>query len=200
MDLTYGDSFSTGKRLGTVLSQFYNDTLKPSQSLSPENVIAGNGVAPLISQLSWYLCDQHEGILIGAPYYNRFDIELASQAQVKPIAVHFDEHVDPLSIEAIQYFENILKVSQTKVRALMISNPHNPTGRIIPRDTLIEYGKFCQKFDIHLVSDEIYALSTFKSKNDPDLSELHSVFCINWEEQRVDLSRIHVLVGASKVN
>jgi hypothetical protein len=34
-------------------------------------------------------------------------------------------------------------------------------GRTYSRETLLAYAKFCEERDLHLVSDEIYALSTY---------------------------------------
>ena len=43
----------------------------------------------------------------------------------------------------------------------MLVNPHNPTGRTYSADTLRGYVQFAEKHDLHLISNEIYALSTF---------------------------------------
>lgn len=43
----------------------------------------------------------------------------------------------------------------------MLVNPHNPTGRIYSADTLRAYVQFAEKHDLHLIANEIYALSTF---------------------------------------
>lgn len=40
-------------------------------------------------------------------------------------------------------------------------NPQNPLGRAYSRETLLAYAKFCEEKDLHLVSDEIYAMSTY---------------------------------------
>ena len=42
-------------------------------------------------------------------------------------------------------------------------NPQNPLGRTYPRETLLEYARFCEENDLHLVSDEIYALSVYEN-------------------------------------
>ena len=43
----------------------------------------------------------------------------------------------------------------------MLVNPHNPTARIYSANTLRAYAQFAEKHNLHLISHEIYALSTF---------------------------------------
>lgn len=152
-------------------------------------------------QLGWYLCEPGEGILIGAPYYNGFDIELRAQAQAVPVEVQFRDGVHPLSVEALHDFEVALLDARKKgveVRAMLVASPHNPLGWIISHDVLIEYGKFAEKHDIHFISDEIYSLSVFSSEDVPHPPEFVSSASIDWKEMGVNPSRVHILVGASK--
>lgn len=47
---------------------------------------------------------------------------------------------------------------------MLITNPHNPLGTTVSRSTLRGYCDFAQKYDLHLVSDEIYAMSVYENK------------------------------------
>jgi len=49
-----------------------------------------------------------------------------------------------------------------RVRAVLFTNPGNPLGNIINDETILMLADFTRKHGIHLVSDEIYALSNFK--------------------------------------
>jgi hypothetical protein len=42
-----------------------------------------------------------------------------------------------------------------------VCNPQNPLGRTYSRETLLAYARFCEENDLHLVSDEIYAMSVY---------------------------------------
>lgn len=44
---------------------------------------------------------------------------------------------------------------------MIITNPHNPLGQTLSRETLIGYCKFAEKHDLQLISDEIYAMSVY---------------------------------------
>jgi len=47
---------------------------------------------------------------------------------------------------------------------MLVTNPHNPLGTTVSRSTLRGYCDFAQKHDLHLVSDEIYAMSVYENK------------------------------------
>lgn len=51
--------------------------------------------------------------------------------------------------------------TKLQVRAVLICNPHNPLGTTVSRSTLAGYCRFAQKHDLHIVSDEIYAMSVY---------------------------------------
>ena len=54
---------------------------------------------------------------------------------------------------------------------MLITNPHNPLGTTVSRSTLRGYCDFAQKYDLHLVSDEIYAMSVYENKGTQLASE-----------------------------
>lgn len=58
--------------------------------------------------------------------------------------------------------------------------------------------KFCQRYKIHLFSDEIYALSVWKNPEVPDAVTFESVLSID-TTGIIDPNLVHVLWGMSKV-
>lgn len=58
--------------------------------------------------------------------------------------------------------------------------------------------KFCQKYQIHLISDEIYGLSIFENPEAPDAPGFVSVLSIE-TTGIIDPHLVHVLWGMSKV-
>ena len=71
-------------------------------------------------------------------------------------------------------------------------------GRCYPREVLIELMKFCQRHQIHLISDEIYALSEWQNPEAPDAVTFTSVLSFD-TTGIIDPTLVHVLWGMSKV-
>lgn len=63
---------------------------------------------------------------------------------------------------------------------------------------MIEYMRLCQKYQIHLISDEIYALTTFPTDDIPNPEKFVSLLSIP-KEGLIDPQLCHVLHGMSKV-
>ena len=69
-------------------------------------------------------------------------------------------------------------------------------GRCYPRDTLIALMKFCQKHQIHFISDEVYGCSVFDS-NEPNTVPFTSALSID-PTGVIDRDLLHVTYAMSK--
>lgn len=78
----------------------------------------------------------------------------------------------------------------------MLCHPHNPLGQCYPRETLIAFMQLCNKYRIHLLADEIYAMSVYEVA-DPDAVKFESVLSIETEKY-IDSKYLHLLYGMSK--
>jgi 1-aminocyclopropane-1-carboxylate synthase len=63
---------------------------------------------------------------------------------------------------------------------------------------MIEYMRLCQKYKIHLISDEIYALTTFATDDIPNPTPFTSLLSID-KTGIIDPELCHVIHGMSKV-
>jgi xeroderma pigmentosum group C-complementing protein len=108
--------------------------------------------------------------------------------------------VDQFDTDAVsKYEEAILQAAEegVKIKALLLCNPHNPLGKSYTLEALKAYFVLCSKYNIHLISDEIYGLSVFEvegSKRTP----FTSVLSID-PTGLIRTDQIHVLYGMSKV-
>ena len=70
-------------------------------------------------------------------------------------------------------------------------------GKCYPIQTLKALLHFCSKHSIHLISDEIYALTVFDS-GEPTATPFTSVLSIDFDGI-IDPNLVHVMYGLSKV-
>lgn len=104
------------------------------------------------------------------------------------------------STEAVKKYEEALLQAQKDgiaIKALVLCNPHNPLGRCYPAETLKALFAFCERYNLHLVSDEIYALSVFDVEG-AARTPFTSVLSID-PSRVINPGRIHVMYGMSKV-
>ena len=99
--------------------------------------------------------------------------------------------------------------AQTKnVKGLIVPNPHYPYGQCFPSGALLEMLEFCQKENLHFISDEVLATSMLDSSADQVSCPFTSVLAVGnmpmtiegLEEGNtvIDRSRIHVIWSLSK--
>ena len=95
--------------------------------------------------------DRGEEIIVIEPFYTNYQT-FAMLNGITLKAVHTDIH-DGFRIPPIEEFEKVLT---PKTRAVLISNPCNPSGKLFSKDEMLEIGEFCKKHDLFLISDEVY--------------------------------------------
>ena len=87
--------------------------------------------------------------------------------------------------------------NKKKVRALVLTNPHNPSGRCYTTDALKLAATFCEERGIHFIVDEVYALSCFQTPGADDPAFM-SVLSLDLGSLGVDIARVHVVWSTSK--
>lgn len=96
---------------------------------------------------------------------------------------------------------------KSRIKAVLLCNPHNPLSRCYPKQVLLEVMEFCQEHGLHLIVDEIYALMDLKStRKEGKRGDGEFVSALSLTEPlvpegavKVDPSRVHVIWSASKV-
>jgi gliotoxin/aspirochlorine biosynthesis aminotransferase len=84
------------------------------------------------------------------------------------------------------------------VKALLLTNPHNPLAQCYPRTCIEECIKFCARRNIHYISDEVYGMTSFSLPGQEELSPFVSALSIDTRSLGCDPSRVHVVWSPSK--
>jgi aspartate/methionine/tyrosine aminotransferase len=115
-----------------------------------------------------------------------------------PTYQHYDNYLLP-SLQAAYDFST----EKSRIKAVLICNPHNPLSICYPKKALVECMEFCQERGLHLISDEIYALTSLNgssSNSTPFVSTLSLTEPLVPEGAvKIDPSRVHVVWSASKL-
>jgi aspartate/methionine/tyrosine aminotransferase len=115
-----------------------------------------------------------------------------------PTYQNYDNYLIP-SLQAAYNFA----ADRSRIKAVVLCNPHNPLSRCYPRKAIVECMEFCQERGLHLISDELYALTTLNDAPEgaaPFASALSLTEPLVPEGAvKVDPSRVHVVWSASKL-
>lgn len=200
--LTYNNGSMGSHVLRKAVSHFLNRHFNPFRPVEPSHVLVTNGCSSAIEHLSWSFLNPGDGILLSKPYYSTFiaDITLRPETVVVPVEMG---GVDALSPEAVEKYEQAATEFEQRtgkrVRGVMLCNPHNPLGRCYPRATVDRLMRFCQSRRMHLISDEIYALSVWNNRVDTDVNFTPFESLLSKDTTGlIDPALVHVLWGMSK--
>jgi aspartate aminotransferase len=130
------------------LAEYY---CKNHIAVNQEQIIitTGGSEALLIGIMS--CLDPGDEIIIPEPFYaNYMSFAMSAGAKVIPVKTSID---DGFSLPAIEEFE---KAITPRTRAVLISNPGNPTGRVYTLQELEQLRTFVLKHDLYLFADEVY--------------------------------------------
>ncbi|KAL8845006.1 MAG: hypothetical protein Q9176_000678 [Flavoplaca citrina] len=197
--LTYGDGPFGSRALRSALSSFFNDYFNPVRKVLPEQLLVAGGVTSILDLVTVGVADEGDGILIGRPLYTSFAKDVSSRAGAKMIPVSA-EGKDPMGEEMVEQYEKELQRQEklgTKIRAVILSSPHNPLGKCYSVNALKAYMRFCQKYHIHLISDEVYAMSIYKTPSNASAVPFTSALAID-TTGLIDANLVHILYGMSK--
>ncbi|KAK4699704.1 hypothetical protein P7C70_g6555, partial [Phenoliferia sp. Uapishka_3] len=198
-DFTYGTSLVGSTRIFAALDPFYQSYFNPRTAVLPNHLVCSNGLTTMIDTLATVICDRGEAWLLPTPFYNAFPDDLMSKAGVEVVrgVVPEGTHGELGEVEALERVMQARKVlGGAAVRAVLVTNPHNPLGFCYRKEILEEYVRFAERWDLYLILDEIYALSIYVS----DLSPVPftSILSIDVEALGCNPARIVQLYGMSK--
>ena len=118
--------------------------------MSREDMAYSIGVMPSISSMIRCLTDENDEILIQSPVYHVFYyvIEDNNRKVLENELIYEDGRY------RIDFDDLDEKLSRVKM--MILCNPHNPIGKIWSRDDLSRISELCQKHDVILIADEIH--------------------------------------------
>lgn len=144
-------------------------------------IIYTSGVVPALSAIIKAMTVPGDKVLIQTPVYNCFFSSIRNNGcEIVESPLVYADNTHSIDFEDLER-----KVSDPKVKAMILCNPHNPAGRVWNRDELIRIGEICIRHDVVVIADEIhcelvmpgYEYTPFASISE-EFSR-HSVSCVS---------------------
>lgn len=123
-----------------------------------EWLVPVSGVIPALSAAIQALSKNGDKVIIQTPVYNHFysSIENSGRIMIENNLLYND------GTYTIDFEDLAQKAADPKAKLLIISNPHNPVGRVWTKRELQALGDICLQHNVVVISDEIHADLVFE--------------------------------------
>jgi arginine:pyruvate transaminase len=133
------------------------------------------------------LVDEGDEVLMADPYYATYEGVIAAAGGI-PVPVRVDpDQGFHLKMDALE------RAVTSRSRVLLMNTPSNPTGAVLTRAEIEQIGQVCERHDLWIVCDEVYATLTYGS------TVFASPFDIDRLEKRTvvvsSISKSHAIPG-----
>ncbi|MFP4539554.1 MAG: pyridoxal phosphate-dependent aminotransferase [Candidatus Paceibacterota bacterium] len=112
------------------------------------------------------ITDPGDEVIIPEPTYTSYR-EVINLSGCQPVFVPLDEQ-NGWSFDVERYKDSITE----KTKAIFYCNPNNPTGTIYTKRQLLELADLAEKYDLFLISDEVYKDFIYDRKDFFSLAEI----------------------------
>lgn len=180
---SYAPSWLGTPMLRQSFANLYNNHVLKQRKIAAEQVAVVASATSAIDLLLHVLCESGDAVLTPAPCYGSYrrDVEALASCRLVPVVGAGGCLPTLKDLEAAQEADN--------GRILLLSNPQNPTGHISDPTELLALVEWATKqHSMHVIVDEVFALSTF------DGEDFVSALDLTFSEE----SRVHVVYSASK--
>ena len=122
--------------------------------LKAEHIGYENGVLGGVVSALNVLCSRGGNVLIHSPTYSGFTSTLVNNG-FNIIRSSLEKDAD--GVYRMDFEDMEEKITGNKIHAMVFCAPHNPTGRVWEAWELEKLAALCEKHDVKIVSDEIWA-------------------------------------------
>lgn len=125
---------------------------------NPNQIVVSTGAKQSLANTFLAILNKGDEVIIPVPYWVSYP-ELVKLADGVPVLIKTLKEND------YKYtIDDLEKVVTNRTKAILINSPNNPTGSIYTKEELVEIADFAKKYDLLIISDEIYEKLIYDDK------------------------------------
>ena len=161
-------SFSQGEPvlINAIRDYFARDDIH----FEEDEILITNGGSEALTFSTIAICNPGDEILVPEPFYTNYNgFTGGVNVSIKPITTKAENGFH------LPKKEDIVKLITPKTKAILFSNPGNPTGTIFTQDELEMIAEIAQEHDLYVISDEVYRGFAFDGLNGISMGSIKKV-------------------------
>ncbi len=116
-----------------------------------DEILIVNGGSEALQFVLMSVCDEDDEILIAEPYYANYNSFFDTlKIKLNAVRTYAESGFHLPSLEEME-----AKITK-KTKAIMLSNPGNPTGVVYTKDEMERIAILAKKYNLYIISDEVY--------------------------------------------
>ena len=144
-------AYTPSNGIDELLDAFASYYKKKGMPFCKEDLLITNGGSEALSFTFSCLCDFEDEVLVFEPYYTNYNtISKVVGVNLKPIVTRPEENFRLPSQK-----EMSAQVT-SRTRAILVTNPNNPTGLVCTREEIESIIKTAVDHDLFIIADEVY--------------------------------------------
>jgi len=165
------DAMTGAARFREQLGRFMGRTFL-GREFPPHQIAVLAGAGSVLEILFHVLADPGDGVLVPTPSYAGFWMDLELRDRLKIVPVH-GSSADGFRLTP-ELLDRAVAGAGRPVKVLLFTSPNNPLGTVYSREEVDEVLRWAERLGIHVVFDEIYALSVFGERSFTSCSEIRT--------------------------
>ncbi len=147
-------SFSQGMpKLIDAMRGYYK---KYDMDFKENHILITNGGSEALMFALVATCDMGDEILVPEPFYTNYNgFSLPVGVVIKPITTYAEQGF------ALPSKDEMAKLVTPRTRAILLSNPGNPTGAVYDRKQVQAVADLAKEHDLYIIADEVYREFTY---------------------------------------
>ena len=133
---------------------------------NPSQIVVSTGAKQSLANTFLAILNPGDEVIVSTPYWVSYP-ELIKLADGKPVFVEGDEKSNYKFTK-----ENLEKAVTAKTKAIVLNTPNNPTGTIYYKEELEVIADFAKKYNIIIISDEMYEKLIYDNENHISIASL----------------------------
>ncbi len=139
-------------------------------NVSTDEMIITYGASEALMIVLLSCLNPWDEVIVPEPFYaNYSSFAGAADITVKPISASIENN---FALPSIDEFEKLIG---PRTKAILICSPNNPTGYTYSKEELDALRKICLKYDLFLISDEVYREFYYDGEYAPSVMELEGL-------------------------
>lgn len=151
--------YSDSRGIDKLIESFVKSYKKSGIDLEKDDILITQGGSEAIFFSMLAICNEGDEVLVPEPFYSNYtSFATFAGAKVVPIETKIENNFH------LPKKEEIIKLINDKTRAILFSNPVNPTGTVYKEEEIKMLAEIAKEYNLYLVADEVYRQFIYENK------------------------------------